>query len=48
MFYLVFIYYILDVPGHALLWLNLVKWKRNKTLYFHCKHIITNHKLFKD
>ena len=24
------IYLLLAVPGHALLWLTLVKWKRNK------------------
>jgi hypothetical protein len=23
-------YYVLAVPGHALLWLSLVKWKRKK------------------
>src|SRR5258705_4389704 len=25
-----YFYYILAVPGHALLWLNKVKWKRNR------------------
>jgi hypothetical protein len=25
-----FFYFLLAVPGHALLWLSLVKWKRKK------------------
>jgi hypothetical protein len=24
------IYFLLAIPGHALLWLSLVKWKRKK------------------